>query len=78
MRSARAVLQRLGGADKQRFELLNLDVNPMQMSRQPGIRQQFVGRLEPSVPEFIILFPKLFDFLARFCVRFLPDFRLSK
>jgi hypothetical protein len=45
----------------------------MQMSRQPGIRQQFFRKLEPLLPQLAVLQLQLFDLLARFCVCFVIE-----
>jgi hypothetical protein len=43
----------------------------MQMSRQAGIRELYVHKLEPLLPKLAVLGSQLFDLLERFCVRFL-------
>ena len=66
------VLQRIGGADQERFELLDPGMLPVHLSTQPGINQHFFHKLA-------VLQLQLFDLLARFCVRFvlnLPHFKL--
>ena len=63
MRFEWAVLQRIGSADQEGFELLNLGMLPVHLSAQSGINQHFFHK--PAV-----LQPQLFDLLARFCVRF--------
>ena len=65
MRSVGAFFQRIGSADKQRFELLHPDINPMHLSRQSGIRQQFVRKLEPVLLKLAILQTQLFDLPLR-------------
>ena len=63
----------LTGLSALTIELLNLDINPMQMSRQPGIRQRFVRNLEPFFPELAVLQPQPFDFRKPLSACFVID-----
>jgi hypothetical protein len=63
MRFEWAVLQRIGSADQQGFELLDPGMLPVHLSTQSSINQHFFHKLA-------VFQPQLFDLLERFCVRF--------
>ena len=63
MRFGRAVLQCIGSANQQGFELLDPGMLPVHLSTQPSINQHLFHKVA-------VLQPQLFDLLERFFVRF--------
>jgi len=63
MRFEWVVLQRIGSADQEGFELLDPGMLSVHLSTQPSINQHLFHKLA-------VLQPQFFDLLARFCVAF--------